>query len=308
MNAEELRHLLADKPLVLDGGLATELENQGHALNDSLWSARLLSDSPGAIVETHLSFLRAGANIITSCSYQATVDGLMEKLGVTQERAETYIGNSVELARESRSQFQKESGLANRVALIAAGVGPFGAYLANGAEYTGDYSLDWRALADFHRPRWELLLERKPDLVLCETIPQRNELLALARLSDECELGVIVSMSCRDGRHLADGTPLAECAVMLADSKVAAIGINCVSPKVAVEAVETLAEYAKLPIVAYPNSGEQYSASHKEWSGRQGVTDFETVAGRLLKAGCRIVGGCCRTTPADISQVAKILG
>ena len=68
--------MLARRPVVLDGGLATELERRGHDLSSRLWSARLLRDDPVAIVETHRAFVEAGTDVVTSASYQATFDEL----------------------------------------------------------------------------------------------------------------------------------------------------------------------------------------------------------------------------------------
>ena len=72
--------------LILDGGLATELESRGHNLGNALWSARLLVDSPEAIKEVHNDYLEAGADCITSASYQGTIPGFMKR-GLSEEQA-----------------------------------------------------------------------------------------------------------------------------------------------------------------------------------------------------------------------------
>lgn len=305
MNSTELQQLLATRPLVLDGGLATELERGGHSLNDSLWSARLLSDSPQDIYETHLRFLNAGANIITSCSYQATVDGFINKLGLDTSGAESLIAESVELAQRARREFRTL--VEDQSTYVAAGIGPYGAFLADGSEYTGNYDLSANELLGFHKPRWQILTAQTPDLVLCETIPQREELIALGQLADGSDVSVIISMSCKDAQHLRDGTPLIECVRILQQHNVGAVGINCVSPEIAIEAIGRLSEQSSLPLIAYPNSGEAYSAERKQWSGEKDVGDFEVVAKALMSEGCRIVGGCCRTTPKDIAAISRAL-
>jgi homocysteine S-methyltransferase len=309
MNGLELRQILRTHPLVLDGGLATELERAGYVLNDGLWSARILQESPEAIKETHKSFLRSGTQIVTSCSYQATIEGFMSTLDINHSQAAEFIGNSVELARQARDEYVTQATVQDNkpLVLVAAGIGPFGAYLANGSEYTGDYTLSLKELIDFHRERWILLSERKPDLILCETIPQRTELLALAALADAGDIAVAISMNCRNTTHLSDGTPLSECVRLLEQHNVDAVGINCISPDTAVAAARELQRSTDLPIVAYPNSGELFSASTKTWSGESDVEDFRTITQSLYDAGCRIIGGCCRTTPAHIATVAKTL-
>lgn len=305
MNAARLRQLLQNQPLVLDGGMATELERAGHVLNDALWSARILRESPQAILEMHKRFLQSGANIITSCSYQATIQGFMSTLDVNHKLAAQYIGNSVGLAQQARDDYLSRA--SESPLLVAAGLGPFGAFLANGSEYRGDYSLSRQELIEFHRDRWRLLSERDPDLILCETIPQRTELLALAELADVSDLAVAISMNCRDTTHLSDGTPLSECMRLLEQHDVAAVGVNCVSPELAIEATKELKRSTDLPLLAYPNSGERFSAATREWSGQADVEDFQAITQSLYDAGCRIIGGCCRTTPAHIETIAKTL-
>lgn len=78
--------LTAQGVLILDGGLATALEARGHDLRDRLWSARLLADDPAAIREIHDAYLRAGADCVTTASYQATLEGFRAR-GLTRGRA-----------------------------------------------------------------------------------------------------------------------------------------------------------------------------------------------------------------------------
>jgi homocysteine S-methyltransferase len=305
MNGARLRQLLESQSLVLDGGMATELERAGHVLNDALWSARILRESPQAILEMHERFLQSGASIITSCSYQATIQGFMSTLDINQESAAQYIGDSVSLARQARDDYLSKGD--ESLVLVAAGIGPFGAYLANGSEYTGDYSLSRQELVEFHRDRWRLLSDRGPDLILCETIPRRTELLALAELADDSDLAVAISMNCRDATHLSDGTPLSECVKLLEQHNIAAVGVNCVSPELAIEAIKQLKLSTELPLLAYPNSGERFSALTREWTGQADAEDFQVITQSLYDAGCRIIGGCCRTTPAHIATIADTL-
>lgn len=86
---------------VVDGGLATELERHGQDLNDHLWSAKCLISFPQLVRRVHLDYLEAGANVIISASYQATIQGFEAK-GLSVEEAETLIKRSVEIACEAR--------------------------------------------------------------------------------------------------------------------------------------------------------------------------------------------------------------
>ena len=89
-------------PLVIDGGLATQLERLGANLSDELWSARLLADDPAAIIAAHRAFLDIGAQVITTASYQATVAGFVRqghdpgRAAELLRRREKYVGLSIE--------------------------------------------------------------------------------------------------------------------------------------------------------------------------------------------------------------------
>src|SRR3954468_21229061 len=138
--------------VVLDGGLATELEARGHDISDRLWSARLLLTAPDAIEDLHLDYFRAGAHVATTASYQATVPGF-EAAGLDRAAALDAIGRSVSLARRARDRFADESGLAISDRLIVGSVGPYGAMLADGSEYRGDYDPGVAMFRDVHAPR-----------------------------------------------------------------------------------------------------------------------------------------------------------
>ena len=99
----------SDTVLLLDGGLATELETMGYDLNHKLWSALLVLESPQAIIEAHLAYLRAGAQCIISSSYQASIMGFME-LGLSRPQSEKAILLTVELAQQAVELFCEETG------------------------------------------------------------------------------------------------------------------------------------------------------------------------------------------------------
>lgn len=187
--------------LLLDGGLASELERAGHDLNDPLWSARVLLEDPGAIEAVHQAFLEAGADCITTATYQATLQGLSAR-GLSATEAERVLVDAVELAVRVRDRFcagrDPRRAVNDRLAaghdparaprphpLVAASIGPYGAFLADGSEYRGDYGIGRAALVDFHRRRWELLAHSGADVLLCETIPTLVEARALADLARE---------------------------------------------------------------------------------------------------------------------------
>ncbi|MFB3739748.1 MAG: homocysteine S-methyltransferase, partial [Candidatus Velamenicoccus archaeovorus] len=164
--------------VVLDGGMATELERRGADLHDPLWSARVLLDRPELVREVHRSYFEAGADVAISASYQASFEGL-ERRGLDPDAAAAVLRRSVELAAQARDEVERRPDGERR--LIAASIGPYGAVLANGAEYTGDYGKDVDELERWHRPRMEVLAASGADLLAIETIPSVVEAEALAR-------------------------------------------------------------------------------------------------------------------------------
>lgn len=297
--AERLRQ---SRPLLLDGGLATQLEAQGAALHPTLWSAGLLHSDPDAIRTAHRAYLDAGAEVLISASYQASRAGFAT-LGLDPEAADELLRRSVSLAR-SASQASPGSG-----PLVAASVGPWGATQHDGSEYTGRYAISATALADFHAERLAVLDRAGADVLACETLPNGPEIALLADLLRSCRTPAWVSFCCRDGQSLHDGTPLAEAAALfLAHPRVLALGINCTAPRHVTGALETLhGAAAELPILVYPNSGERYDARTGRWSGLLAPLDAARSAREWLQAGARGLGGCCRMGPDHIRAMADVL-
>ena len=298
--------LAGGRPVVLDGGLATELEAQGAHLSDALWSARLLVEDPDAIVRAHLAFFRAGAQVATTASYQASFEGFARR-GIDREAAARLMRRSVELAQEARALALAERGEqpgGERPLFVAASIGPYGAYLADGSEYRGGYGLSVAALRDFHRERMAALLAAGSDLLAVETIPELEEGEALLGLLDELGGRGWLSFTCADGTRLRSGAPV-EDAFALADGAVGvvAIGINCTAPEHALELVERAASVTGKPIVVYPNSGEDWDPVGRSWTGARHSVGAR-AAGTWIAAGARLVGGCCRVPPAQIAEIA----
>ena len=286
--------------VVLDGGLATELERRGADLRDPLWSANVLVEDPDAIRRVHEAYFEAGADVAISASYQATFEGLAGR-GIERDDAAKLMQRSVELAREAAG--------GDRV--VAASVGPYGAMLGNGAEYTGDYNKDEDELTGFHVPRLEALAEAGPDVFAVETIPSFVEAGALVRALERVpEIPAWVSFSCRDGGHVCDGAPIEEAVeVVAAAPSVVAVGVNCTSPLHVERLVETISATTDKPVACYPNRGSFWDPMRKAWTDppRQDARPpLRPLAWR--EEGASLIGGCCGTTPEDIAAIAAALG
>src|SRR5215216_2396121 len=261
---------LAREPVVLDGGLATELERRGHDLGDALWSARLLRDRPAAIEAVHRAYFEAGADVAISASYQASYEGFAA-VGVGREETTRLLRLSVELA--------------------------------DGSEYTGDYgATSADQLAAVQRPRIAALLAAEPDVLALETIPSVREVAAVAELLGELpQAEAWMTFCCRDGERLSDGTPVEEAVRIAAGARnVVAVGVNCTAPEHVGALLERASACTELPLLAYPNSGRTWDAEHGEWRGA-GVDRFPAaVVSGWQASGARGIGGCCGIGPAAI--------
>ena len=304
-----LRELLAvHGPVVLDGGLATELEAQGHDLTDGLWSARLLRDEPLAIQEAHAAYLRAGAQITTTASYQASVESFASA-GVQADVAEQLLRRSVELAQIARQRVAIEEPRAAH-SLVAASVGPYGAILREGQEYTGEYgTIELPELEAFHERRLRVLLDAGPDGIACETIPRADEAALLAGLLDRLDAPPSwISFTCRDGRSTCFGDPFEDAVAAAArGARVVAIGVNCTAPEHVAELLRRAASVTDLPLVAYPNSGRVWDGNERGWLTLGTDHLPPDAVSEWLEAGARLVGGCCGIGPAAIAEVAPSL-
>ena len=293
--------------LVIDGALATELERRGYDLKDELWSAKILLEQPDAIKQLHYDYFKAGADCAITASYQATIEGFMKR-GLSEPEAIALIQKSVRLAVEARDEFWAEE--SNRIdrakPFVAASVGPYGAYLADGSEYRGNYGLTESQLMDFHRPRMKALIEAGADLLACETIPSSIEAQALVRLLEEFQsIDAWISFSCGDETRVNEGQRLEDCVRLVEASPfVVAVGVNCTSPKYIPSLIREAKKATNKPVLVYPNSGESYDASRHDWDGHPVYESFGEEAREWFQAGARLIGGCCRTTPEDIHVIA----
>ncbi|MEE9132947.1 MAG: homocysteine S-methyltransferase [Gemmatimonadota bacterium] len=296
--------------VVLDGGLATALEAHGYDLDDELWSAKVLLEEPDLIRQVHLDFLEAGADCITTSSYQATLRGF-SKRGLSDVEGVELLRRSVRLAVEAREAFWSEAD--NRRGrlrpLVAASAGPYGAYLADGSEYTGLYTIDDDDLYAFHQSRWRVLADSEADLLACETIPSRREAGVLMRLlEDSPGTWAWMSFSCCDATHLSDGSRLVDVA-RACDSQpcVAAVGVNCTSPEFISSLIGEIRKGTEKPIIVYPNSGERYDPVQKSWVAAPSIIDWEEASAEWARLGVSGIGGCCKVSAATIARLRRRL-
>ncbi|KAH7282861.1 hypothetical protein KP509_35G050600 [Ceratopteris richardii] len=305
--------------LVVDGGLATHLEHLGANINDPLWSALCLIKNPELVRQVHREYLEAGAHIIITASYQATIPGFCSR-GLSLAESEELLRRTVLLAVEARDAFRKsqqEKDIDDKnlqPALVAASIGSYGAYLADGSEYSGIYGpeMTLEKLKDFHRRRLQVVAEAKPDLIAFETTPNKIEAQAYVDLLREeaIDVPVWITFNSKDGVNVVSGDPFEECIGLAASCpSVVAVGINCTPPRFIHGLILNAKKVTTKPIIIYPNSGEMWDGEKKEWVPSTGVsdTDFVSYVHKWRESGASLIGGCCRTTPKTIRAISEAL-
>lgn len=300
--------------LVVDGAMATELEKLGVNTDNDLWSATALIENPEAILAVHKSFFQAGADIAITNTYQANVKKFM-KMGLSKKASQDLIIKAVQIADQARDEYygtlsEDERKKRAKHPLIAGSVGPYGAYLADGSEYRGDYQLTEQEFMDFHQTRMELLDEAGIDLFAFETQPSFAESKALVNLlkRDFPKQTAWLSFSIKDPETLCDGTPLQDAVKYFnVFDQVAAIGVNCTTLENIDQAVKNIRAVTDKPIVVYPNNGDIYDPVTKTWTKNPQDDDFAELTPKWIASGADLIGGCCRTTPADIKEIANFI-
>jgi homocysteine S-methyltransferase len=291
---------------VLDGGMASELEFLGSDISGPLWSAHVLEDAPECVIAVHRAYLEAGADVLLTASYQVSRQGYAE-FGLEPHRADQALFRSVELASTARDEFPE------REVLIAASLGPYGAALHDGSEYHGNYNCTYADLVRYHQERIAILSESKADLLAFETLPSLEEARAVGEaLNSWPNIAVWFSFTCPDARaahmQVAHSEPLRDCAKVAASfPQTIAVGVNCMQPRWFPALIAELRQASDKPIVVYPNSGEGWDANARRWTGSANPEEFGKQARQWYTAGAQLVGGCCRTRPEHIRQVAAVV-
>ena len=309
MSVNRFRRLLErEGPVILDGGLATQLESSGSDISGDLWSAALLASEPLAVVDVHRAYLDAGADCIISASYQASRAGFMSH-GHSAAEADGLIVSAVELARAARDEYLSFNPDTRYEPLVAASVGPYGAAMHDGSEYTGHYDVSDDELRRFHSSRLRLLDTCGADVLAVETIPNFREARILRDLLEDVSTPAWVSFACRDELDISDGSRLLSAVSLFASHpRVLAVGINCTPPLFILPLIEQAKSAAPdKEIVVYPNSGETYHVEDNSWSGPACDLDREFDVYTWHAAGVKLIGGCCRTGPEDIARIRNRL-
>lgn len=294
------------KPLLIDGAMSTALESLGADTANPLWTACVLNQQPELVKKVHRQYFAAGARLAITDTYQANVPAFVAN-GYSERQAHELIRRAVRLAKDARDEYEQEHGIHN---YVAGSLGPYGAYLADGSEYTGDYHLSTAEYQEFHRPRLTDILAAGVDVLAIETQPRLDEVLAELALAKQLapQIPCYVSFPLKDHATLADGTPLAVAARTVGQyDNVFAVGVNCIPLERVAPAVAIVHEATDKPVIAYPNSSAVYDPQTKSWTYPYGHRSLASYLPQWLAAGLTIVGGCCTTTPCDIALLHDCL-
>jgi len=276
----------------LDGGLSTALENNGNKLTTSLWTGELIRTAPAEITKAHLDFINAGSQVIISSSYQLSYLGCGNR-GWSEAETDAALRASTKLAKDAVNRSGKD-------VKVAASVGPYGAALADGSEYKGNYGVSKSVLKDFHARRLEVLIATSPDLIALETMPDTFEVEVLLELLGDCPIPFWVSYSCKAGNQTNAGQSFAQ-AVAIADNAIA-VGINCTPPELITELLHSAKSHN--PYVVYPNSGRTWDAVKREWVGSKGSGFDQELINQWKDAGAQYIGGCCGIGAGEIAAIS----
>jgi len=294
---------------IVDGGFSTQLSNYVPGVDDDpLWTARSVVTNPEAVQQTHLDFIKAGARVILTNSYQISNQGFQKYLDLDAKSTTDAIHSSVKMAKCA----VKKSGKLESEILVGGSVGPFGACQHDGSEYTGAYMehMSREELVSWHLPRVCALIEGGVDFIAAETMPSWRE--ALSVLDCVSSAGgftpIWLSFTLKDENLLPTGEPLQDAIKhvrrheLFSKGRVFAVGINCCHPSLVSGAIDNIRRITKtLPVIVYPNSGETWNGSSRKWEGVG--EDWDLYIEVWLKKGVVAIGGCCRTRSDTINKI-----
>ncbi|KAK8790958.1 hypothetical protein WA158_005589 [Blastocystis sp. Blastoise] len=303
-----------DHVLFLDGGLASELERNGNDLNHFLWSGIVLINNPEEIEKVHLSYLNSGVNIITTSSYQLCTQGLMN-YGLSQIEAEKIMVKSVLIAFQSIDTYKKIDPHFNRELGVAISLGCYGAFLHDGSEYNGNYTISDEDLIEFHYKRiciyqkYSYLWKDKNYIYAFETIPNQREAHCIIKAINKSRapFPCWISFACCDASHINSNESIIDIIDTINICQdVKAVGVNCTNPKYILNLIQIIKQKWNKRIIVYPNLGEDWDKEKQEYvihSGIQSIKEYALLAESWYHEGATLLGGCCRTTPEIIKEV-----
>jgi len=295
----------SDRVLLLDGAMGTELRERGVEVPShitSIWSAQALMAAPDAVVEVHRAYIDAGADVITVNNYAVTPPLLAREQ--LEDQLEELTHRAVELALRARDA-------SGRDVRIAGSLPPL--ETSYEAALVGE---DEAILEDYRRIA--ALLAPEVDILLCETLSSAREAVAALRAAREHDREVWLSWTLMG--DLPDRLPSGE-SVPEAFAAAESIGadaylVNCCGANFVTSALPLLAGLTDRPIGGYANAaevipGDPHAAQRPSYAELQrkplDADGYADAAADWLRAGARIIGGCCSTRPAHVARLRQLI-
>jgi len=295
---QALHHRLKKGPaLLLDGALGTELERAGIACSLPLWSAQALCDAPDAVRTIHLSYLEAGAEILTANTFRTQAHTLA-KIG-RSEQAASLTQLAVRLAREAIEV--RHAQLAPRTAAqptlwVAGSCPPLEDC------YRPDLVPDDETLFDHHLQHASALAAAGVDFLLIETMNTSREARAALRAAKEVGLPAMVSFCVTGNAYLPSGESLEATLAQFAREEALALLVNCLPPGSVTSCLTPLRKTGQA-FGLYPNFGPPEQGK-LAWQEALSPEAFCALLAPWAHAGATVLGGCCGTQPIHIRALA----
>ena len=293
---------MSDDLVLLDGGVATELQRAGLSMSAPWWTTRaLLTDVNRQLLRSvHRAYLAAGAGVITANTFRANLRNLRQTR--LDEAGQAWMVHAaVGVAGAARNEARAPE------ALIAGSIGPVADC------YRPDLVPPDDELRAGHAWLARELGRARVDLFLIETMNTVRE----ARIAVEAVLGVggraWVSFACTADARLLSGEPLAAAATAVTRDGAEMVLVNCTTPAGTETALAALRNVHSGPIGAYPNIEDRtglppYEPVDRYLPPALNPEEFaELLAGWRARFGLRALGGCCGSTPAHLAALAGSL-
>ena len=287
-----------NKIKLLDGSMSFPLEKKGYNLHDKLWTGKALINDPDLIKNIHKGYIEAGADYISTATYQISFNRLKE-MGYQPDEIKEIFQKSVDLVKDAILESKPK----NEIKIVGS-FGPYASFDPEASEYVGEYNVSDNAIMNFHLNNIHVIEETDLDILLYETIPCLREIEILSKILSHSSKEIWISVTCNENIEFRDGSSFEEaCKIISNIENVTTMGINCFSPLLVKKAIKKLKKYSNKKTIVYPNSGEIYNPKDKFWSGKNDYNDL--MIKNWLSLSPDIIGGCCRVGFDNIKNMRK---
>jgi len=275
-------------PILLDGATATNLSASG--MPSGVCVEKWILDHPEPFLKLQSEFIAAGSQAVYAPTFGAN-KACLSQYGLENEVADL----NRKLVALSQS-VAKPAGV-----LVGGDLCPTGLFVPPFGE------CDFDDIYDIYREQIRALDEAGVDFLVVETQTSLADMRAAVLAARTTNLPIFVSITIDDSGHTLTGGSLLPTVITLQAMGVDAIGLNCSGgPESMLEWIEAVAPHASVPLIAKPSAGvpKQYSP---KGTGYLSPQEYANELRELMRAGARVVGGCCGATPAHVKALAQVV-